>query len=89
MRDATQTDDTRRIDSPAYPPSVALATAWHRYRWTTPEDRPRLRLTRRGRVVRDLAAGAAAFAVVVLAQPLSEAYFTAVLWAGQLIGTAA
>lgn len=89
MSDATQTDDTRRITSPAYPPSVALATAWHRYRSTAPEGRTPLRLTRRGRVIRDMAVGAAMLSVVVFAQPLSEAYFTAVLWFGEAVGTVA
>jgi hypothetical protein len=34
-------------------------------------------------------AGAACVAVVIFAQPISEAYFTAVLWSGQFFGTAA
>lgn len=35
MNDATQTaldDYVRKIDSPLYPPSVAVAAAWYRYR---------------------------------------------------------
>ena len=88
MLDATDLDGTRRINSPSYPPSVAMATAWHRYRWAAPQDRRPMRLTRRGRIVRDMTAGAAILSVAVFAQPLSEAYFSTVLWVGQLTGTA-
>lgn len=48
-----------------------------------------LRLTRRGRIVRDLTAGAAVLGFAVLAQPISVAFFTAVLWAGQATGLSA
>jgi hypothetical protein len=82
-------DDTQPIVSRSYPPSVALATAWHRFRWATPEDRRPLRLTHRGRAVRAMTLGAAILSLAVFAQPLSEAYFSAVLWLGQLTGTAA
>lgn len=85
----TQIDDTRRIDSPSYPPSVALATAWHRYRGAAPEERRPLRLTQRGQVVRDLIAGAAILSAAFFAHPLSEAYFAAVLWFGQVTGATA
>jgi hypothetical protein len=40
----------------------------------------RMRLTQRGRIVRDMAAGAAVLTLTVSAQPLSEAYISAVLW---------
>lgn len=86
---STPTDDARRIVSPSYPPSVALATAWHRYRWDTPEERRPMRLTQRGRVIRDLTAGAAILSVAVFAHPLSTAYFTAVLWLGHVTGATA
>jgi hypothetical protein len=33
MLNAAQPDDTRLIDSPSHPPSVAVAAAWHRYQW--------------------------------------------------------
>ena len=50
---------------------------------------PPLRLTRRGRIVRDMVAGAGILGFAVLAQPISEAYFTFVLWFGQVTGTTA
>jgi hypothetical protein len=74
----TPSDDTRRIDSPSYPPPVALATAWHRYRSGAPQDRRPLRLTRRGRIVRDMTIGAAILSATVFALPLSDAGVTAV-----------
>ena len=92
MRNATQNtthDDTRKIGSAHYPPPVELATAWHRWRWQAPAEGRPFRLTHRGRVVRDMTTGAAILSLAVFAQPLSEAYFTAVLWLGQLTGTAA
>jgi len=48
-----------------------------------------LRLTRRGRIVRDMVAGGGILGAVVMAQPISVAYFTAVQWVGQLTGTTA
>lgn len=47
-----------------------------------------LRLTRRGRIVRDMAAGTGLLGLVVFAQPISVAYFTFVLWFCQITGTA-
>jgi hypothetical protein len=91
-RTATDVQDgTRLIESRFYPPSVAVATAWHRYRWAEVEKKERraVRLTRRGRIVRDMTAGAAVLSLAVFTQDLSHAYFGAVLWLGQFTGTAA
>lgn len=48
-----------------------------------------LRLTRRGRVLRDLAAGGSILTVALFAQPISVGYFTAVVWLGHVTGWAA
>ena len=50
---------------------------------------PPVRLTHRGRIVRDMVAGAGLLGVVVLAQPISVGYFTMVAWVGQVTGTTA
>jgi len=52
-------------------------------------SQPPARLTRRGRIVRDMVAGAGVLGVAVFAQPISVAYFSVVLWFGQLTGTTA
>lgn len=49
---------------------------------------PPLRLTRRGRIVRDMVAGTGLLGLVVFAQSLSEAYFGFVIWVGQFTGGA-
>lgn len=51
----------------------------------TEAGRPPLRLTRRGRVVRDLVAGAACLTAALFGQPISVAFFTAVLWASTMV----
>lgn len=48
-----------------------------------------LRLTRRGRIVRDMVAGGVALGAAVFAQPISVAFFTAVVWTGQVTGLSA
>ena len=46
-------------------------------------------LTKRGRIVRDMTAGAAILGAAIAAQPISVAFFTAVVWAGQVTGLSA
>ncbi|WP_157519492.1 hypothetical protein [Modestobacter sp. Leaf380] len=48
-----------------------------------------LRLTRRGRIVRDMVAGGIALGAAVFAQSISVGFFTAVMWAGQVTGLVA
>lgn len=47
------------------------------------------RLTRRGRIVRDMAAGVVILGATIVAQPVSVAFFTAVVWAGNVSGLSA
>ncbi|SDN51784.1 hypothetical protein SAMN05660199_00180 [Klenkia soli] len=50
---------------------------------------PPLRLTRRGRIVRDVVIGALVLALPLFATQLSVAFFTVVVWAGQFAGLTA
>lgn len=65
--------DTVRIEMPRLLPPLA------------PDRRDRVRLTRRGRIVRDLLAGASVLGLAVLADPISHAIGTFVVFVAPFV----